>query len=61
MRRFSSAKRKRALLSRSRWGFILLNAFTFIAGSVIVALIDAGVLYFVTKVFQREKILTQWK
>ncbi len=42
-------------------GFILLNAFTFIAGSVIIALIDGGLLYFATKVFQREKILTQWK
>ncbi len=42
-------------------GFILLNAFTFIAGSVIVALIDAGVLYVATKLFQRETILTRWK
>jgi len=42
-------------------GFILLNAFTFILGSLLIALIDAGVLYFATKIFQREKILTQWK
>jgi ABC-2 type transport system permease protein len=42
-------------------GFILLNVFTFLAGSAIVALLDAGVLYFATKIFQREKILTQWK
>ncbi len=42
-------------------GFILLNAFTFVVGSAIVALIDAGVLYFATKVFQRETILTRWK
>ena len=42
-------------------GFILLNAFTFIIGSALVALIDVGVLYFATRVFQREKILTQWK
>ena len=42
-------------------GFILLNAFTFLAGSAVVALIDVGVLYLATKVFQREKILTQWK
>lgn len=42
-------------------GFILLNVFTFIAGAIIIALIDVGVLYFATKIFQREKILTQWK
>ncbi len=42
-------------------GFILLNAFTFIAGSAIVALVDAGVLYAATKLFQRETILTRWK
>lgn len=42
-------------------GFILLNALTFVLGSVAVALIDAGVLYFATKLFQRETILTRWK
>ena len=42
-------------------GFIPLNVFTFAAGSALVALIDIGVLYIATKVFQREKILTQWK
>ncbi|HEX9076763.1 MAG TPA: ABC transporter permease subunit [Anaerolineae bacterium] len=42
-------------------GLILLNAFTFIAGSVLVALIDAGVLYAATRLFQRETILTRWK
>jgi ABC-2 type transport system permease protein len=42
-------------------GFILLNAFTFLAGSALVALIDIGLLYLSTKLFQREKILTQWK
>lgn len=42
-------------------GLILLNVFTFIAGSVIVALIDAGVLYAATRLFQRETILTRWK
>lgn len=42
-------------------GFILLNAFTFIIGAVIIALIDIGVLYLATLIFQREKILTQWK
>ena len=42
-------------------GFILLNAFTFFIGAVIIALIDAAVLYLATRLFQREKILTQWK
>jgi ABC-2 type transport system permease protein len=42
-------------------GFIFLNAFTFLIGSILIALIDVGVLYFATKIFQREKILTQWK
>ncbi len=42
-------------------GFILLNLFTFAAGSVIVALIDIGVLYAAIKLFQRETILTRWK
>lgn len=42
-------------------GFILLNAFTFLIGSLLIALIDVGVLYLATKIFQREKILTQWK
>ncbi len=42
-------------------GFILLNSFTFIAGSAIVALVDLGVLSLATKLFQRETILTRWK
>jgi len=42
-------------------GFILLNVFTFVIGSAIVALIDGGVLYFATKIFQRETILTRLK
>ncbi len=42
-------------------GFILLNAFTFVAGSAIVALVDVGVLAISTKLFQRETILTRWK
>jgi len=42
-------------------GFILLNALTFVIGSVVIALIDVGVLYIATKIFEREKILTQWK
>lgn len=42
-------------------GFILLNALTFLVGSALVALIDAGVLYASTRLFRREAILTQWK
>ncbi len=42
-------------------GFILLNIFTFILGSAIVAVVDGGLLYLATGIFQREKILTQWK
>jgi ABC-2 type transport system permease protein len=42
-------------------GFILLNAFTFVVGAVVIALMDVGVLYSATRIFQREKILTQWK
>ncbi len=42
-------------------GFILLNAFTFAAASALVALIDVALLNVATRVFQREKILTQWK
>ncbi len=42
-------------------GFILLNAFTFVVGSAMVGLIDAGVLALATRIFQRETILTRWK
>lgn len=42
-------------------GFILLNAFTFAFGSVVIALLDLGVLFLATKLFQRETILTRWK
>lgn len=42
-------------------GYILLNAFTFVIGAVIIALIDIAILNLATKLFQREKILTQWK
>jgi ABC-2 type transport system permease protein len=42
-------------------GFILLNAYTFMLGALIIALFDAGVLFFSTKLFQRETILTRWK
>lgn len=42
-------------------GFILLNAFTFVAGAVVIAALDAAVLYLSTRFFQREAILTRWK
>ncbi len=42
-------------------GFILLNMFTFVAGALVIALADVGVLYLSTRLFQREVILTRWK
>jgi ABC-2 type transport system permease protein len=42
-------------------GFILLNAFTFVAGAAMVALLDVGVLAVSTRLFERETILTRWK
>lgn len=42
-------------------GVILLNASTFIIGSAIVAAVDAVILRIGVGLFQREKILTQWK
>lgn len=42
-------------------GFILLNMLTFIAGALVIALADVGVLYLSTRLFQREVILTRWK
>lgn len=42
-------------------GFFLLNALTFVLGAAAVALLDIGVLYLATKLFQRETILTRWK
>ncbi len=42
-------------------GFILLNAYTFVAGSAVVALVDVGVLAMASKLFRRETILTRWK
>lgn len=42
-------------------GFIMLNAATFWFTSLIVLLIDAGLLYLGVTLFQRETILTRWK
>lgn len=42
-------------------GLILLNATTFILGAVVVAVIDLLILRIGVGLFQREKILTQWK
>jgi ABC-2 type transport system permease protein len=42
-------------------GFVLLNAFTFIGGAALIALIDVVVLKAATRLFQRETILTRWK
>ncbi len=42
-------------------GFILLNALTFVFGSLVIALLDAAVLVLATRWFQREMILTRWK
>ncbi|TAH51157.1 MAG: hypothetical protein EYC68_11505 [Chloroflexota bacterium] len=42
-------------------GLILLNSFTFILGAGIVAALDVIILRVGVSLFQREKILTQWK
>jgi hypothetical protein len=42
-------------------GLILLNAVTFIIGAAVVAALDALILRVGVPLFQREKILTQWK
>ncbi len=42
-------------------GLILLNAATFALGALTVAAIDAIILRIGVRLFQREKILTQWK
>lgn len=42
-------------------GFILLNATTFVLGAVLVAALDLAILALGVRLFQREKILTQWK
>jgi ABC-2 type transport system permease protein len=42
-------------------GFIMLSAATFWVSSLIVALLDAGLMVLGVKLFQRETILTRWK
>lgn len=42
-------------------GLILLNATTFVIGALVVAALDALILRIGVRIFQREKILTQWK
>ncbi len=42
-------------------GIILLNATTFVITSLIVAVIDLGLVIVGTRLFQRETILTRWK
>ena len=42
-------------------GFIQLNAVTFWVTSLIVLVLDAGLIYLGVKLFQRETILTRWK
>ncbi|MCX7708090.1 MAG: ABC transporter permease [Anaerolineae bacterium] len=42
-------------------GFIQLNSATFWIASLIVLVLDAGLLYLGVKLFQRETILTRWK
>ncbi len=42
-------------------GLILLNAFTFIIGAIVVAILDALILQIGVRLFRRERILTQWK
>jgi ABC-2 type transport system permease protein len=42
-------------------GLIMLNSTTFWISSVVVALIDIGLMYLGVALFQRETILTRWK
>lgn len=42
-------------------GLLLLSATTFVIGSIVLAVIDFLVLRLGVRLFQREKILTQWK
>ncbi|OQA42170.1 MAG: hypothetical protein BWY52_02303 [Chloroflexi bacterium ADurb.Bin325] len=42
-------------------GFIMLSATTFWLSSLIVLVLDAGLLYLGVTLFQRETILTRWK
>ena len=42
-------------------GFIMLSSTTFWISSLIVAVLDIGLVYLGVKLFQRETILTRWK
>ena len=42
-------------------GLILLNTVTFLLGAAIVAVLDILILRLGVRLFQRERILTQWK
>ena len=42
-------------------GFIMLSSTTFWVSSLIVAVLDIGLVYLGVKLFQRETILTRWK
>ncbi|MEP7198372.1 MAG: ABC transporter permease subunit [Chloroflexota bacterium] len=42
-------------------GFVLVNTYVFAIASIVVALIDVGVLYAGVQLFDRETILTRWK
>lgn len=42
-------------------GFIMLNSATFWISSLIVAVLNVGLVYLGVKLFQRETILTRWK
>jgi ABC-2 type transport system permease protein len=42
-------------------GFIMLSSTTFWISSVVVALVDVGLIYLGVALFQRETILTRWK
>jgi hypothetical protein len=42
-------------------GLIMLNSTTFWICSAVVALVDVGLVYLGTALFQRETILTRWK
>lgn len=42
-------------------GLILLNAYTFLLGALAVAILDVIILRIGVRMFQRERILTQWK
>jgi ABC-2 type transport system permease protein len=49
------------LLFGPMMGLIMLNSTTFWISSVVVALVDVGLIYLGVALFQRETILTRWK